>query len=77
MKTLEQLMASPKDFPLEITLSSGDRHILPHPDHLQRHPHQGDYVIYPDVGAFSVVINAKHVVSLRPVRKRLSRRKVA
>jgi hypothetical protein len=77
MKTLEQLMASPRDFPLEITLSSGDRYLLPHPDHLQRHPHLGDFVIYPDVGAFSVVINPSQIVSLRPVRKSPSLRKAS
>jgi hypothetical protein len=77
MKTLEQGMASPGDFPLGITLSSGDQHLLPHPDHLQRHPHQGDYGIHPDIGPFSLVVNAKHIVSLRPVRKRPSRRKAA
>jgi hypothetical protein len=75
MKTLDELLGSPRDFPLEITLSSGDRHYLPHPDHLQRHPHKGDYVIYPDKGPFSLVINRSHVVSLRPVRKRAARRK--
>jgi hypothetical protein len=77
MKTLEQLMASPRDFPLEVTLSSGDRHVLPHPDHLQRHPHKGDFVIYPDQGPFSLVINASHIVSLRPLRKTRSRPKAA
>jgi len=77
MKTLEQLMASPRDFPLEITLSSGDKHLLPHPDHLQRHPHLGDFVIYPDVGPFSLVINASQIVSLRPVRKRPPLRKAS
>jgi hypothetical protein len=73
MKTLEQLMSSPGDFPLEITLSSGDRHRLPHPEHLQRHPHHGDFVIYPDTGPFSLVISARHVVSLRPIRRRARR----
>jgi hypothetical protein len=77
MKSLELLMASPRDFPLEITLSSGDKHLLPHPDHLQRHPHRGDFVIYPDVGPFSIVINESHVVSLRPIRKRPSWRKAS
>ena len=69
MKTLEQLFGSAKDFPLEITLSSGARYIIPHPDYLQRHPHKGDYVIYPQKGPFSVIVNAAHTVSLRPLRK--------
>jgi hypothetical protein len=75
MKSLEALIASPKDFPLEITLSSGDRHVLSHPDYLQRHPHVGDYVVYPDNGPFSLVINPSQIVSLRSRRKR--RRKEA
>jgi hypothetical protein len=77
MKTLEQLIGSTKDFPLEITLSSGDRYVLPHPDYLQRHPHKGDYVIYPVKGPFSIVVNASHIVSLRPLRKKSDLRRAS
>jgi len=37
-KSLERLMLSPRDFPLEITLSSGEKRFLPHSDHLQMIP---------------------------------------
>jgi hypothetical protein len=77
MKTLEQIIGSSKDFPLEITLSSGDRYVLPHPDYLQRHPHKGDYVIYPVKGPFHVIVNAKHIVSLKPVRAKARLRKAS
>jgi hypothetical protein len=69
MKTLEQLMGSPKDFPVEITLSSGDRYILPHPDHLQRL--QENFVIYPERQVFGIVIAAAHVVSVKSMRRGL------
>jgi len=50
---------------LEITLSSGDKHLLPHPDHAYIHPRTADLILYPDSGPFSIVINPDHIVSLR------------
>jgi hypothetical protein len=65
-KSLERLMLSPRDFPLEITLSSGEKHFLPHPDHLQMHPDAENLIVYPDVGPFSLVVNPEQVVSIKP-----------
>ena len=31
--SLERLLGRPVDFPAEITLSSGEKYVLPHPDH--------------------------------------------
>ena len=70
MKSLERLLISAKDFPLEITLSSGEKHLLPHPDHVQMHPNTKDLVIYPDTGPFSLVVNPAHVISIKPIRKK-------
>ncbi len=57
------------EFPLEVTLSSGETHLLPHPDHAQMHPNTRDLVIYPDEGPFSLVINPDQITSIRTVRK--------
>jgi hypothetical protein len=67
--SLERLLGRPGDFPLEITLSSGDRYLLPHPDHAHVHPKTRDLIIYPDDGPFSLVVNPDQVVSVKTVRK--------
>jgi hypothetical protein len=67
--SLERLLGRPVDFPVEITLSSGDRHLLPHPDHAHLHPNTRDLVIYPDEGPFSLVVNPTQIVAIRTVRK--------
>jgi hypothetical protein len=65
---LEKLLGRPVEFPLEITLTSGDRHLLPHPDHAHMHPNTRDLVLYPDVGPFSLVISPEQIVSIRTLR---------
>jgi hypothetical protein len=66
--SLEKLLGRPVEFPLEITLTSGDRHLLPHPDHAHMHPNTRDLVLYPDVGPFSLVISPEQIVSIRTLR---------
>ena len=68
--SLERLLRRPIEFPLEVTLASGDRHLLPHPDHAQMHPNTRDLVLYPDEddAPFSLVINPDQIVSVRKVR---------
>lgn len=67
--SLERILGRPVEFPVEITLSSGDRHLLPHPDHAHVHPNTRDLILYPDEGPFSLVINPQQIVSIRAVRK--------
>jgi len=69
--SLEKLFGQPLHFPVEVTLASGDRYMLPHPDHLQWHPNTKDLVLYPDdeVQLFLLVINPEQIVSIRPVRQ--------
>lgn len=69
--SLERLLGRPVHFPLEITLSSGDRHLLPHPDHVQLHPNTRDLILYPDEEnpPFLLVVNPDQIVSIRRVRK--------
>ena len=71
METLARLLEAAKEYPLEITLSSGDKHQIPHPDYIHRHPNQKDFVIYPDKGEyFSVIINPAQVVQLKRVGRK-------
>ncbi len=67
--SFERLLGRTMDFPLEITLSSGDKYLLPHPDHAHIHPNTRDLIIYPDEGPLSLVINPDQIVSLQTVRK--------
>jgi len=67
--SLERLLGRPVDFPLEITVSTGEKYVLPHPDHAHLHPNTRDLVVYPDDGPFSVVVNPDQIVSIRSERK--------
>ena len=67
--SLERLLGRPVDFPVEITLSSGDTYLLPHPDHAVMHPNTRDLVIFPDEGPFSLVVNPDQIVTIRSLRK--------
>ncbi len=67
--SLERLLGRPVDFPIEVTLSSGDKYLLPHQEHAHIHPNTRDLVIYPDDGPFSLVINPDQIVSIRSARK--------
>jgi hypothetical protein len=55
---------------LEITLASGDKHVIEHPDHATVHPRTGDLIIFPDEGEFSLAINPAQIVSIRPLRRK-------
>ena len=67
--SLDRILGKPVVFPVEITLSSGDTYLLPHPDHAHMHPNTQDLIIYPDVGPFSLVVNPDQIVTIRAVRK--------
>jgi len=66
--SLELLLGRPAAFPLELTLSNGEKVVLPHPDHAVVHSKTRDLVIFPDDGPFSVVVNPAQIVSLRARR---------
>jgi hypothetical protein len=71
MRSVERLLGSAKHFPVEITLSSGDKHVIEHPEHATVHPKTKDLIIFPDEGdEFSLAINPAHVVQIRPLRKK-------
>ena len=70
-ETIQRLLGSPKDFPVELTLSTGEKHMVPHPDYAHIHPNHRDLIIYPEEGPFSLVINPTQIVHVRPLRKNL------
>jgi hypothetical protein len=67
--SLDRILGRPVEFPVEITLSNGDKHVLPHPDHAHMHPNTRDLFVYPeDGGLFPLVINPTQIVSIRSLR---------
>ncbi len=71
MRSVERLLGIAKHFPVEITLDSGDRHVIDHPDHATLHPKTKDLIIFPDDGdEFSLAINPVQIVSIKPLRKK-------
>jgi hypothetical protein len=71
MKSLELLLLKPLFFPLEVTLSSGEKHVLPHPDHVWVHRKSKDLVIYSDEDReiIRLIIDPVHGVSAVPINK--------
>ena len=68
MEAFGNLVELAKEYPLEITLSSGDKHLIPHPDYIHRHPNHLHFVIYPDKGDYySVTIDPQHVVEVKRI----------
>ena len=68
--SLDRLLGRPVEFPAEITMSNGDKYVLPHPDHAHMHPNTRDLFIYPeDGGLFPLVINPEQIVSIRTVQR--------
>jgi len=71
MRSVERLLGGAKHFPVEITLSSGDKHVIEHPDYATLHPKTKDLIIFPDDGEdFVLAINPAQIVSVRPLRKK-------
>ncbi len=71
MRSVERLFGSAKSFPLEITLASGDKHVIEHPVHATVHPRTGDLIVFSDEGEeFSLAINPAQIVSVRPLRRK-------
>jgi hypothetical protein len=66
---LERLLGTGIQFPLTVTLSSGDVHSIPHPDYATVHPATGDLIIFPAKGEFLIAINPNQIVSVRAKRK--------
>ena len=66
--SLERLLGRPVVFPAEITLASGEKYLLPHPDHAHLHPNTRDLIIYPDEGPLLLIVNPAQIVSFQSVR---------
>jgi len=71
MRSVEWLLGSAKNFPVEITLSGGDKHVIEHPDYATVHPKTKNLVISTEEGDdFSLAINPAHIVQVRPLRRK-------
>ena len=71
MRSVERLLGSAKHFPVEITLSSGGKHVIEHPVHATVHPKTKDLILFPDEGdEFSLALDPAHIVQIRPLRKK-------
>ena len=68
--SLDSLLGRPVEFPVELTVSTGEKYVLPHPDHANMHPNHRDLLIYPENGGyFPLVLNPDQIVSFRSLRK--------
>ena len=69
--SFDELLGRPVEFPIELSLSSGEKYVLPHPDHAHIHPNHRDLLIYPEEPRvfFSIILNPDQIVSVRSLRK--------
>lgn len=69
--SLDALFGRPIEFPVELTVSTGEKYVLPHPDHAHIHPNHRDLLIYPEEPrvAFPIILNPDQIVSVRSLRK--------
>ncbi|MBM3853810.1 MAG: hypothetical protein FJ399_11745 [Verrucomicrobia bacterium] len=71
MESLNRLLQAAKEYPLEITLASGDKHSIPHSDYIHRHPNGRHFVLYPEKGEYySITIDPYHVVQVARVGRK-------
>jgi len=70
-EALERLNLKRNDFPLKISLSSGETHFLTSPKHIDMRPKSETLVLFP-ADSFIEFVNAKDVVS---IKRRARRRK--
>jgi hypothetical protein len=64
MESLDRMLANAKLFPIELTLTSGDRVQIPHPDYAHRHPVTKDLLVYPQTGPFLLTINPAQIAKI-------------
>jgi hypothetical protein len=68
-KSFKDILGYPRKFPLELTLTTGERHVIPHPDYAYVHP-DGTIFLFLPQGPYEVAIDPRHIVKMRPARKR-------
>ena len=68
-ESLERLLGKGREFPIEVTVASGDRYFIPHPDYATVHPNTGALIIFPEKGEFMIVVNPAQIVAIETQRK--------
>ena len=69
-KALEILKVKPKDFPLGVTVLSGEKHFLSAPKYITMRPDGKHMVFFPDNG-FLEIVSPEEVVSVKRHARRL------
>ena len=62
------MLTNTKLFPIKLTLSSGEKVVIPHPDFAHRHPVTKDFVVYPEKGPLLITINPAQIVKIETRR---------
>jgi hypothetical protein len=68
IKTFLARLASARSFPLELTLSGGERHVAIHPDYAYLGP-GGGLCLFSERWSCDVEIPIRDVVRIRPLRR--------
>jgi hypothetical protein len=64
---IRRLLAKPAAFPIEISLSSGDRLTVRHPELLGFHRVTKDLIFRLPDQVFTLAVNPQHIVSIKPL----------
>jgi len=67
-KTFKEMLGHPRAFPLELTLTTGEKHIVPHPDYVHVHPN-GTVFLFSRHGVPNEGIDHRHIVKMRPLKR--------
>lgn len=68
MRSILDLLKNPVTFPLELTLTTGQRLVIPHPDYTYVLPDTGELYVYGPQGRHrqDLIIDPSHIVKVRP-----------
>ena len=67
-KDLKEMLGRPRAFPLELTLTTGGKHIVPHPDYIHVGP-RGTVFLFGPHGTPDEGIDHRRIVKMRPLRR--------
>ena len=75
MKSIKDVLADATEFPVELTLSTGQKLKVPHPDYTYVHPDTGNLHIFGPEGTrpHQVIVDPAHIVKVTPKRRHAAR----